>query len=69
MPITTEQRLVNDRWLLNVISITRQNWIWPNKGHVVPIKNDKLCPTDKQAYRDIIAITTINFVKDHVVSP
>jgi len=69
MPITTEQRLVNDRWLLKIISITKEHWIWPDQGHIVPVKDNKLCPTTKQAYRDIIAITTISFVRDNVVAP
>ena len=69
MPITTEQRLINDRWLLNIIRMTRQNWIWPDTGHIVPVKDKKLCPITKQAYRDIIAITTISFVRDNVVAP
>ena len=65
MPITAEQRLVNDRWLLNIIRISK-SWTWPDKGHTYAIKDDKFCPSDKQAYRDLIAITSINFVKDHV---
>ena len=66
MPITTEQRLVNDRWLLNLTRISK-SWIWADKGHTYIIKDDKFHPPDKQAYRDLIAITSISFAKEHIV--
>ena len=65
MPLTAEQRLVNDRWLLNIARLSK-NWEWPDRGNTYVIKNNKFCPSDKQAYRDLIAITSISFVRDHV---
>ena len=66
MPITAEQRLVNDRWLLNIARHSK-NWYWPDKGNTYAINNDnKFCPTNKQAYRDLIAITSLSFARDHI---
>lgn len=68
MPITTEQKQINDCWLLNLTNISK-NWVWIDKGHIYAIKDGKFLPINKQAYRDLITITTIKFTRDHIVAP
>jgi len=66
MPITTEQKLVNERWLLNVARMSN-NWIWIDKGHTYPIKEDKFYPPNKTAFNDLKAIVSPQFIKNNIV--
>ena len=62
MSLTEFQMKENEKWLINIIRMTKR-WLWQNEMIMFEIKDNKLVPPNNHAYRKLSEIVRPQFMK------
>ena len=60
--MNVEQMKINERWLINMMSLTK-SWIWKDEMEFYKFEDNKILPSSKEGYVKLSKIVRPDFVK------
>lgn len=69
MPITIEQRKINEKWILQMKSLTKNMWFWKDNGNAYDMSGRKIVPQTLKGYVELAGIVRKEFMKAFVELP
>lgn len=68
MPITTEQKKVNQKWIGSMIS-QEKGWIWKDQCELYEFKDNKVYPATMKGSKALRKIVTPLWAKVNIIDP